>query len=192
MMVVLGGVTGCERSASAPATRPADVVEVRLESPVAAARTLLTTLRATVRAGARGDAAAVAALKRQTLSIVDPVKIGTNYVRVLGGRPANFTDEQLRTAAQGVVAHWPSLIALYSEGLDLDHIEPLTATVNSPAINVALRATGDGASAMLRVATLRDEEGNWRPIAIDFVAQPTATMPVPASATAPIPSPATP
>ncbi|MGE0480872.1 MAG: hypothetical protein AB7Q17_10425 [Phycisphaerae bacterium] len=177
IILLLSGVAGCERAAPPPATQPAEPIVVQLDSPQNAAKALLIALRDTVRAAARGDAAAVAALKRRTLEIVDPVSIGTNYVRVLGGRAANLTDAQLRAAAEGVIAHWPSMIAFYIEGLDLEHIEPLPATVGNAAMNVALHATGEGRSAVLRVATLRDEQGQWRPIGLDFVAQHTATRP---------------
>ncbi|MEW6251271.1 MAG: hypothetical protein AB1716_11535 [Planctomycetota bacterium] len=168
-------LTACKPETPPPATAPA--LQVALETPQAAARSLLLGLQAQLHAAWSGDRPTARAYRDQIVARIAARE------QLLARRPNLTADEQekfLRT----LVDNWASVVSYYADGLKLDEIRLVPASAAEAAV-VAVPAGRGEEKATIHVG-LVSVSGGWRVAAVQFAAG--AKQPATATATAGAPA----
>jgi len=165
-------LSGC-RPAAAPPKTALPVVE--LDTPQAAARSLLLTLRAYLDARAGHDAPGAGQALEQAAERVAARDVLVARVTRERGRPPKDEARWLRDLVQ----NWAATIAYYRQ-LDFDHVTVRPAGTPRQQ-EVLVPAAGAADRAVLRLMCVQGDDGRWRVDGIGFAA-PAATSSGPAAA----------
>lgn len=182
LRVCLGALVGliampaCQRSdetaTSKPAPQSAPAIPVALDTPQAAARTVLTCLRALHDARARRDQAAAADYERQLVPLAAREVILKRYGELLRG-PASKPDEVVKTFVSG----WGAIVDFYVDGLKLDQMQQVeTAGGAAGPVSVLVPASAQGNDALIRLECAQGSDKLWRIARIDFATKPPASQ----------------
>jgi hypothetical protein len=170
LLALLGGVlAGCRPPPPSPSA--STDIEVNLQTPQAAARSLMELLQAHLAAVARRDRAAAEAYRDQIArEVVARDDVMARFDQ-LPGRSVHGAAEVLPR----LVESWASAVAYYADGLDLEHMR-IAASAESGRGVVDIPARGPADQATLVVACVRGPDEKWRVIGLEF-AVPTTSRP---------------
>jgi len=165
LMVWVVLLSGCRPAPAPPKTA---LPSVELDTPEAAARSLLLTLRAYLDARAGHDAPGAAQALEQAAGRVAAGDVLVTRVTRARGRPPKDEERWLRDLVQ----NWAVTIAYYRE-LDFDHVTVRPAGTARQR-EVLVPATGAADRAVLRLICVQGDDGRWRVEGVGFAA-PAAT-----------------
>ena len=165
--------SGCRPTPVAPKTA---LPVVELDTPQAAARSLLLTLRAYLDARAGHDAPGAGQALEQAAERVAARDVLVARVTRERGRPPKDEARWLRDLVQ----NWAATIAYYRQ-LDFDRVTARPAGTARQQ-EVLVPAAGAADRAVLRLMCVQGEDGRWRVDGVGFAA-PAATSSGPAAAT---------
>lgn len=168
-------ICACARPPTSPKSpAPASAPAVALDSPEAAARSLLLCLREEVHAVRSRDRARAADAARRAAAVVAADEIES----LLRGRP------QLRVLVGkdpvlGTLRIWSAAIAYYADRFVLDELRTIPppdhpGAAQSRRATVRVPAPDAGDDTWIELRCLRSGDGSWRVASIDFWS-PSAT-----------------
>jgi len=164
--------------AGAPASGPDQTGQLALDTPANAARSALTCIAGLRAARAAGDRAATTHWKQRLVELAAADTILERHRRV-AGRPA--ADESALLAR--FVGDWPAVAGYYTDHLQPDRIEIITASADGPRpgespgatrADAYVPATGPAGEANIRLECVRGKDGLWRVARIDFAPAPAS------------------
>lgn len=183
LAVLAALLPGCQRppppDAVGPGSPPPDQFHVVTTDPHDLTRTLLIGLQARLRAIRQRNPAAAAAYQERLRDALAEREIARQFESHPSKRFLVGPD-----LADGILRTWAAAIAYYAEGLDFATLQPLgppaSASAETPRAAFRIRARGRDDQAWIRVVAVRQPDGRWGAVELDFWNEPPAA---PAAAT---------
>ena len=168
---------GCQRppppdAVGAPSPPP-DQFRVVATDAQDLARSLLIGLQARLRAIRQRNPAAAAAYQDRLRDALAEREIARQFESHPSKRFIVGPD-----LADGILRTWAAAIAYYAEGLDFATLQPIgppaSASAETPRAAFRIRARGRDDQAWIRVVTVRQPDGRWGAVELDFLAEAPA------------------
>ncbi len=170
VVVAAAALVGCESKLAEPTLSPApgELPEVVLETPEDAAYSALNCLQSNLRAAAHRDKQA----EKESLERLRTVAAVRAIEQELAKWP-QFEAVVGDDLIDGYLNNWAAAIAYYAEGLHFDRMR--RASEGPSRVAVVVPASGPEDDALIQVISVRENDGRWRVLRIEFVVgSPTA------------------